>query len=183
MIQTKKDLKEYLESDFKAFGFRYPYWLACLTFGENASMYRYVKTLRKLEFYTNKQQKIWDKPFKIWYKLLWRRKNLRMQMYIHPNTCGKGLHLVHHGFRRIDSISSVGENCTILPMVLIGKRHPDVNIAGSSIGDNCYIGAGAIIMSPIKIGDNVTIGAGTIVVKDVPDNSTVVGNPNKIIKA
>lgn len=176
MIKNKKDLKEYLKADFKSFGFNNPYWLAKLTFGENAAMYGYVKTLRHLEYYTNKQQNVWDIFLRGWYSLLLRWKNLRMQLYIQPNTCGKGLHLVHHGYRRIDSINKIGDNCTILPMVLIGKRYPGADISESVIGNNCYIGAGTIILTPIKIGNNVTIGAGAVITKDIPDNSTVIGN-------
>lgn len=50
------------------------------------------------------------------------------------------------------------------------------------IGENCYIGARAIIIGNVIIGNNVTVGAGTVVTKSISDNSTVVGNPMKIIK-
>lgn len=181
MIKTRRDLKEYLEADFKAFGFNHPYWISKITCGENAVMYGYVKTLRLLEYYTNTRSTVFTRLLKVYYTYLWRKKNLKLQIYIKPNCCGKGLRLVHHGYRRIDSINSIGDNCTILPMVLIGKRHPGMDISESQIGNDCYIGAGTIIMSPIKIGNNVTIGAGSVVVKDVDDNNIVIGNPNKII--
>ena len=69
-----------------------------------------------------------------------------------------------------------------MPIVLIGRKTPDADVADAEIGDNCYIGAGAIIMNPIKIGNNVTIGAGSVVTKDIPDNCIVAGNPAKIIR-
>lgn len=50
-----------------------------------------------------------------------------------------------------------------------------------NIGNNCFIGWGAIILPNIKIGNNCIIGAGTIVTRDIPDNSVVTGNPAKII--
>ena len=67
-------------------------------------------------------------------------------------------------------------------MVLLGKKSPDVPENGFDIGDNCYIGTGAVILGPIKIGNNVTIGANSTVIHDVPDNAVVVGSPAKIIK-
>ena len=50
------------------------------------------------------------------------------------------------------------------------------------IGNNVWIGAGAIILPGITIGDNSIVGAGAVVTKDVPSTVVVVGNPAKIIK-
>jgi acetyltransferase-like isoleucine patch superfamily enzyme len=46
------------------------------------------------------------------------------------------------------------------------------------IGNNVRIGSNATIL-PVKIGNNVVIGAGAVVTKDIPDNTTVKGNPAK----
>jgi len=50
------------------------------------------------------------------------------------------------------------------------------------IGDNVWIGGGAIILPGIKIGKNSVIGAGSVVTKDIPENVIAVGNPCKVIK-
>ena len=50
------------------------------------------------------------------------------------------------------------------------------------IGNNCWIGTGAIILPGITIGDNVVIGAGSIVTKDIPSNVVAVGNPCRILR-
>jgi sugar O-acyltransferase (sialic acid O-acetyltransferase NeuD family) len=50
------------------------------------------------------------------------------------------------------------------------------------IGEGSFIGANAVIRQGISIGDNVMIGAGAVIVKDVPDNSIVIGNPQKSLK-
>ena len=55
-----------------------------------------------------------------------------------------------------------------------GKRHP-------TLGNNIVVGSGAKILGNITIGDNARIGAGSVVVNDVPENSTVVGIPGRII--
>ena len=49
-----------------------------------------------------------------------------------------------------------------------------------SIGKNCWIGAGAIILPGITIGDNVVVGAGSVVTKDIPSGVVAVGNPCRI---
>lgn len=54
--------------------------------------------------------------------------------------------------------------------------------ASITIGKNCWIGAGAIILPGITIGDNVVIGAGSIVTKDIPSNVVAVGNPCKVLR-
>ena len=50
------------------------------------------------------------------------------------------------------------------------------------IGNNVYVGAGSVIFGEIYIGDNVIIGANSVVNKNVPENSTVAGNPFVILK-
>ena len=45
------------------------------------------------------------------------------------------------------------------------------------IGNNVWIGGGAIIMPGVTIGNNVVIGAGSVVTKDIPDNVIAYGNP------
>lgn len=49
------------------------------------------------------------------------------------------------------------------------------------IGDNCFLGIGALIMPGVKIGKNVIIGSGSVVTKDIPNNMVAAGNPAKII--
>ncbi|MDE7275171.1 MAG: sugar O-acetyltransferase [Lachnospiraceae bacterium] len=50
------------------------------------------------------------------------------------------------------------------------------------IGQNCWIGAGAVIMPGVTIGDNVVIGAGSVVTKDIPSDVVAVGNPCRIMR-
>lgn len=50
------------------------------------------------------------------------------------------------------------------------------------IGNNVWIGGGAILLPGVTIGDNVVIGAGSIVTKDIPANSVACGNPCRVIR-
>jgi acetyltransferase-like isoleucine patch superfamily enzyme len=62
-------------------------------------------------------------------------------------------------------------------------KHPEIDIIKPiTIGNNVYIGYGAIILPGITIGDNVVIGAHSIVSRDVPSNSVAVGSPARVIK-
>jgi acetyltransferase-like isoleucine patch superfamily enzyme len=61
-------------------------------------------------------------------------------------------------------------------------RIPDLHWFGKiEIGDNCYIGAGVIILPNVTIGENCLISAGAVVTKDMPPNSVVAGVPAKVI--
>jgi len=51
-----------------------------------------------------------------------------------------------------------------------------------TIGNNVWIGAGAIILPGVIIGNNVVIGAGSVVTKNIPAYSLAVGNPCRVIK-
>ena len=50
------------------------------------------------------------------------------------------------------------------------------------IGDDVWIGGGAIICPGVKVGDGAVIGAGSIVTRDVPGNVLSAGNPSKVIR-
>ncbi len=67
----------------------------------------------------------------------------------------------------------IGKNCQIICLVGIG--------GSVEIGDNSFVGISACIRNQIKIGKNAVIGMGAVVVKDVPDNTTVAGNPARSI--
>ena len=86
----------------------------------------------------------------------------------------------------------IGDNVMFAPYVQIySATHPtdpQVRVSGLelgkpiTIGDNVWIGGGAIICPGVTIGDNTTIGAGSVVVKDIPANVVAAGNPCKIIR-
>lgn len=51
-----------------------------------------------------------------------------------------------------------------------------------TIGRNCWIGAGTVILPGVTIGDNTVIGAGSVVTRDIPANSVAVGNPCRVLR-
>ncbi|MFH0521391.1 sugar O-acetyltransferase [Streptomyces sp. M41] len=87
---------------------------------------------------------------------------------------------------------TIGEDCQIGPGVqLLTPTHPlepqprrDKLEAARpiSIGDNVWLGGGAIVLPGVTIGDNSVIGAGAVVTKDVPANTVAVGNPARPVR-
>ena len=50
------------------------------------------------------------------------------------------------------------------------------------IGDDCFIGAGAMILKGVQIGDNVVVGANSVVTRNLESNSIYAGNPAILIR-
>ena len=184
MIRTRKDLHEYIAADKTAMGWNQKSlikeWLKGNT--DNVLIMQYVVHLRKFEYASSNRNSLWGKLRYLLYKHYFMHLRRKRGIYIDVNVFGKGLSIVHPGYIWVAMSSRIGNNCTILPRVLIGKKRPGLKPPVVFVGDNCYIGTGATILGPITIGNNVTIAAGAVVVKDVPDNAVVAGNPAKIIK-
>ncbi|MFE6696974.1 sugar O-acetyltransferase [Streptomyces sp. NPDC057718] len=51
-----------------------------------------------------------------------------------------------------------------------------------TIGDNVWLGGGAIVCPGVTIGENTVVGAGAVVTKDLPANVVAVGNPARVIR-
>lgn len=112
------------------------------------------------------------------YKLLYPRKETLQIDCI--DQIGGGM-VIYHGDSSIIYPKSIGKNFTVYQQVTIGRGKKIDNNDLPVIGNNVTVYAGAIIVGGIHIGDNVTVGAGAVVVKDVPDNTTVVGAPVRLI--
>lgn len=100
--------------------------------------------------------------------------------YIGPDALILGVPSLPHGLHGIfiSRYAQVGEGCRIYQNVTIGE----VNRRAPVIGDNCLIGAGAVIVGDIRIGRDVKIGAGAVVCRNVPDGCTVVSPPARILE-
>ena len=51
-----------------------------------------------------------------------------------------------------------------------------------TIGKDCWLGGGVVVLPGVTIGDGVTIGAASVVTKDIPSRTVAVGNPARVIK-
>lgn len=68
------------------------------------------------------------------------------------------------------------------PMDYLERRNPKEYAYPVTIGEDCWIGGGAVICPGVTIGDRCVIGAGSVVAKDIPDDCVAVGNPARVIR-
>jgi serine O-acetyltransferase len=102
---------------------------------------------------------------------------------IHPGAkIGRRLFIDHGSGVVIGETAEVGDDVTLYQGVTLGgtgkehgKRHP-------TIGNRVMISSGAKVLGAITIGDDCKIGAGAVVVKSVPAHCTVVGVPGRIVR-
>ena len=91
-----------------------------------------------------------------------------------------------HGFAgiHISVFATVGKGCTIFQHVVIGSNTLiDSKTQGAPvIGDNVFIGAGAMIIGNVHVGNNARIGANAIVTSDVPENTVVVASGIRMVQ-
>ena len=123
------------------------------------------------------------------------------ELYMEPNIrfdYGYNTHVGNQFFANFDcailDVAPVhfGDNCMLAPHVQIyTATHPINPVERNSgyeyalpiyIGDNVWIGGGAIINPGVTLGNNVVVGSGAVVTKSFPDNVVVGGNPARIIK-
>lgn len=118
--------------------------------------------------------------------------------YVHPSSYVDPSSILHPGafvypMCNIDRGVSVGNSCLINNSVTISHDSriedgcflsPSVTICGDvAIGEGCFLGAGVLVANGVTIGRNSTIGIGAVVSRDVPDNTSLIGNPSRIVTA
>jgi len=92
---------------------------------------------------------------------------------------GKGLLILHPSVGIVVSGKAIiGENLTLTGGNIIGAKGK-LESGDLMIGNNCSLGANAVILGPVSIGNDVRIGAGAVVIHDAPDNAVLVGVPAK----
>lgn len=170
MIQSKVDLKEYMEADRIHLGYKYKKPKI------RDIVWQYEIYLRKCEYYNNVSGGGLHKIAGIYYKLIWNILGLLCGFSIGLNCFEKGLSISHIGTIVVNHKARIGENCRLHVCVNIGTGEP-------VIGNNVYIGPGAKIFGNIRIADGIKIGANAVVNKSFnQEGKTIVGVPAKYVE-
>ena len=102
---------------------------------------------------------------------------------IHPGAkIGKRLVIDHGMGIVIGETAEIGDDCLLYQGVTLGgtgketgKRHP-------TIGNNVLVGSGAKVLGPFIVGDNSRVAANSVVLREIPENSTAVGSPARVVR-
>ncbi len=178
MIHTQKDLNRFIAQDRLMNGVSEHKSMSCriTRLIVPNQIIRYLKYLRKEEYYTNR-----GCILSYYYKYKKSKLGLKLGFSIPANVFDAGLSLPHTGTIVVSKYAKVGENCRLHVCTNIGasagKREAPI------IGNNCYIGPGAILFGEISIADNTTIAANATVNKSCNvSNVVLAGTPAKIVK-
>ena len=174
MIQSKSDLRYYLKADAISLGLwgRNPFFTRHI-------IWRFQRLLRKVEYLEN-TGKAWS-VFGVIPYLITRARISRLRYKlgytIPPNVFGPGLSIAHKGTIVINAGTRIGANCRINVCVNIGNKRNESQRA-PRIGDNVFIGPGAMIFGDIEIADGIAIGANAVVNRSfLEPNITIAGVP------
>jgi serine O-acetyltransferase len=124
---------------------------------------------------------LWKRGFRFLARMISHWSRRATQIEIHPGAkIGRQFFIDHGSGVVIGETTEIGDNVLLYQGVVLGgtslqkeKRHP-------TLGNDVVVGAGAILLGPIRIGDGAKVGAGSVVIRDVPDEKTVVGVPARI---
>ncbi len=101
---------------------------------------------------------------------------------IHPGARIGRRFFIDHGMGVvIGETSEIGDDVLLYQGVTLGGTGKDTGKRHPTIGDGVVIGTGAKILGNIRIGNHAKVGAGSVVVHPVPDYSTVVGVPGRVV--
>lgn len=140
--------------------------------------FKYIKLLRYKEFYKNKGTKISRLIAKL-YEIKLHKLGSKIGFYIPKDVFGPGLYIPHIGSVIVNPKATIGENCQINNNVVLGQ------IGGYApvVGDNVYIGPGAVVSGDIYIANNVWIGANAVVTKSICEEGVLVGGIPAVVIA
>ncbi len=144
-------------------------------------VWKFQRLLRTLEYTLNCRRSALWRPYRSLLSLRFHRMSVQLGFTIPPNVFGPGLAIAHRGTIVVNSCARVGANCRLHVCVNIGST-AGTDEDAPVIGDNVYIGPGAILYGPIRIADGAAIGANSVVTTSFKEPFiTIAGAPARKI--
>ncbi len=102
---------------------------------------------------------------------------------IHPGAqIGRRFFIDHGTGIVIGETTVIGDDVTLYQGVTLGGTGKDTGKRHPTLGNNVLVGAGAKVLGPLTIGNNVNVAAGAVVLDNIPENSTAVGVPARVVR-
>lgn len=148
--------------------------------GPNIERWKYIKTLRKLEYYYNNRNKnLIFAIMNLFYARRFNRLGFKLGIELDRGIFDEGLKIYHASGIVVNGDAKVGKNCMLHGANVIGNMGNDLKVP--VIGDNVRLGAGAKVLGDVYIADDVQIGAGAVVLHSCYEKGALlVGVPAKI---
>jgi serine O-acetyltransferase len=182
LIKSKADYEFYLEADKIALLCDYRGKLA-RSYVRSNLVWKFQRLLRKVEFLGNCGRGRLSRISYLHALYDFEKLSVKLGFTIPRNVFGPGLSIAHRGTIVVHEASKVGENCRLFHNVTIGSGRLARALAPNdspSIGNNVFIGAGAVIVGAITIADGIAIGSNSYVNKSFSEpNITIAGCPAK----
>lgn len=185
MIQSREDMKFYVQEDFKRnlADVSRPHWLELrLHDAERYRICRYLLALRKYEYAINvRRNHLFGRMVRIYRRFVWQRLGVKFNIILLPNVIGYGFKVSHLVGGVMINCKSMGNYCSANAGVVVGNKGGQQGNT-AIIGNHVSLTVGSKVIGKVKIGDYVTVAPNSVVIKDVPPHCVVSGVPAKIIK-
>lgn len=178
-IRSRAELRAWMKQDLEQYrkngsfpGSRWHWW-----HGLQFPVIGWQRTLRRTEYVTNTWTGTIWRPYVLLWKAHFLRSSIRLNLEIPLHVFGPGLTVAHYANIVVNPDARAGANCRIHPGALIGESKDKCPV----IGDDVYIGNGAIVVGGVRVGNRVKIGPHALVRESLEDGEIVVGNLGKKI--
>ena len=176
-IRSRADYYRYLEADRLALE---QTRTRPRLFGDG--VWRFQRLLRAVEYHDACRRAWYHRPMRTLLYLRLHLASVRLGFTIPPHVFGPGLSIAHPGTIVVNSCARVGANCRLHACTNIGSWPGTAATHAPTVGENVYIGPGAVLYGPITIADDVAIGANSVVTTSFTEpDITIAGAPARKI--
>lgn len=165
-----------MKEDIACFKARDP---ACRSSLEVLLLYPGYKAIRKYRI----AHRFYKKNMKFIARAISQSASKQTGIEIHPGAeIGRRFFIDHGTGTVIGETTVIGDDVTVYQGVTLGGTGKDTGKRHPTIGSHVLVGAGAKVLGPVTVGNNTNIAAGAVVLDNIPDNTTAVGVPARVVR-